>query len=97
MSRLRVGVVGVGHLGSHHVRAWAKIEGATLVGGFDPDPVARERAERELGLESFGTLEELADRVDVVSIAAPTPLDQLKSIASPRTAVRSVTGVTRPP
>jgi len=73
VSRLRVGVVGVGHLGSHHVRAWAKIEGATLVGGFDPDPVARERAERELGLESFGTLEELADRVDVVSIAAPTP------------------------
>lgn len=73
MSRLRVGVVGVGHLGSHHARAWAKIEGAALVGGFDPDPAARERAARELGLETFETLEELADRVDLGSIAAPTP------------------------
>ena len=73
MSRLRVGVVGVGHLGSHHARAWAKVEGAGLVGGFDPDPAARERAARELGLHAFETLETLADRVDAVSVAAPTP------------------------
>ncbi|HEY2924228.1 MAG TPA: Gfo/Idh/MocA family oxidoreductase [Candidatus Eisenbacteria bacterium] len=73
MSRLRVGVVGVGHLGSHHVRAWSRIEGADLVGGFDPDPAARERAERELTLTAYESLEALADRVDLVSIAAPTP------------------------
>jgi predicted dehydrogenase len=68
-----VGVVGVGHLGSHHVRAWSRIEGADLVGGFDPDPAARERAERELTLTAYESLEALADRVDLVSIAAPTP------------------------
>jgi len=73
VNRLRVGVVGVGHLGSHHARAWSRIEGADLIGGFDPDPAARERAGRELGLQAFETLEALADRVDVVSIAAPTP------------------------
>ena len=73
MNRLRVGVAGVGHLGSHHARAWSRIEGADLIGGFDPDPAARERAGRELGLQAFETLEALADRVDVVSIAAPTP------------------------
>jgi predicted dehydrogenase len=72
--RLRVGVVGVGHLGSHHARAWSRIRGAELVGGFDPDPAARERAKRELKLPAFETLEALADRVDLVSIAAPTPL-----------------------
>ncbi len=74
MIRLRVGVVGVGHLGSHHARAWSRIRGAELVGGFDPDPAARERAKRELKLPAFETLEALADRVDLVSIAAPTPL-----------------------
>jgi predicted dehydrogenase len=74
VSRLRVGVVGVGHLGSHHARAWSRIAGAELAGGFDPDPAARERAKRELKLPAFETLEALADRVDLVSIAAPTPL-----------------------
>jgi predicted dehydrogenase len=68
-----VGVVGVGHLGSHHARAWSRIEGAVLVGGFDPDPAVRERAARELNLTAYESLEALADRVDVVSIAAPTP------------------------
>jgi len=69
-----VGVVGVGHLGSHHARAWSRIEGAALVGAYDPDPAARERASGELGLTLFDTLEELTDGVDLVSIAAPTPL-----------------------
>lgn len=68
-----MGVVGVGHLGSHHARAWSRIPGTTLVGGFDPDPAARERAARELGLPSFDSFDSLAERVDLVSIAAPTP------------------------
>jgi predicted dehydrogenase len=73
VSAFRVGVVGVGHLGSHHARAWSKIEGASLVGAYDPDPVARERAASELGLRIFDSLDSLADSVDLVSIAAPTP------------------------
>ena len=73
MNRVRVGVVGVGHLGSHHARAWSRIEGADLAGGYDPDPAARARAERELGLSMKDSLEALIERVDAVSIAAPTP------------------------
>jgi predicted dehydrogenase len=68
-----VGVVGVGHLGSHHARAWSRITGVSLVGAFDVDSAARERAAREHGLQPFDTLEALADGVDLVSIAAPTP------------------------
>jgi predicted dehydrogenase len=66
-------VVGVGHLGHHHARAWSRIEGVSLVGGYDVDPATRERAARELDLPPFDTLEALADQVDLVSIAAPTP------------------------
>ena len=72
MSRLRAGVVGVGHLGSHHARAWSRVKDAVLIGGFDPDPTAKTRASRELKLPMVDTLEELLGRVDVVSIAAPT-------------------------
>jgi len=72
VSQVRVGVVGVGHLGTHHARAWSRIDGVTLAGAFDPDPAARERITGEFGLAFFDSLEELLDRVDLVSIAAPT-------------------------
>jgi len=68
-----VGVVGVGHLGSHHARAWSRIEGVQLQGAYDPDMAARDRASRELSLTPFDTLEALLEQVDLVSIAAPTP------------------------
>ena len=73
MTGVRVGVAGVGHLGTHHARAWSRIEGVTLAGGYDPDPAARERMAGDLGMTFFESLEELLDRVDLVSIAAPTP------------------------
>ena len=73
MSRVRVGVVGLGHLGTHHARAWSRIEGVEPVGGYDPDPGARERAARDLGLRPFDALDPLLEACDLVSIAAPTP------------------------
>ncbi len=74
MSAARVGVVGVGHLGAHHARAWARLEEARLVGVHDPSPEARERAERELGVAAYADLDRLLGEVDAVSIAAPTVL-----------------------
>ena len=73
MSKVRVGVVGLGHLGTHHARAWSKIEDVEPVGGYDPSPEARDRAQRDLGLRSFDELDPLLDACDLVSIAAPTP------------------------
>ncbi len=72
MNAVRVGVVGVGHLGTHHARAWSRIEGVTIAGGYDPDPAATERMAGESGMVFFDSLAELLDRVDLVSIAAPT-------------------------
>jgi predicted dehydrogenase len=73
VSRVRVGVIGLGHLGTHHARAWSRIEGVDRIGGYDPDPMARERAARDLGLDVFESLDPLLDSCDLVSIAAPTP------------------------
>ena len=72
MSR-RVGVVGLGHLGSHHARAWGRLGTVEVVGGYDPSAAASERAERDLGIPVFPSLEALLERTDLVSVATSTP------------------------
>jgi predicted dehydrogenase len=72
VSGARVGVVGYGHLGAHHARALQRIEGATLVGVFDPSPQARARAAAELSVPVFDRLEALLGSADAAAIAAPT-------------------------
>ncbi len=74
MSRLRVAVVGVGHLGQHHARIASSSEATELVAVVDP---AAERG-NEIA-EKFKTrwVPQLADilpGVDAVQIAAPTGL-----------------------
>ena len=74
MTGLRAGVAGIGHLGTHHARVWTHIEGVASVIGFDPDPVARDRAAASLPTLSLAdSYDELLERCDVVSVAAPTP------------------------
>ena len=69
---LRVAVVGVGHLGKHHARLLAGLEGARLVAVVD---TVRERATAAVAgtdAEALTDYRELFDRVDAVTVAAPT-------------------------
>ena len=71
---LRVGVVGVGTMGQHHVRIISQTSDVVLAGFYDPDPLrAQEICDRH-GCECFATLEELLDRSDAVTVAAPTSM-----------------------
>jgi predicted dehydrogenase len=72
MSRLRVGVIGVGHLGSLHARMLAGIPGAQLVGVMDTDRSRAGSVALESGAASFSTPSELLGSVEAVIIAAPT-------------------------
>ena len=73
--RLRVGVVGVGVMGSNHARVFADLAGVELVGVVDPDPVHRDFVSRTLGCSGYARLEDLLSAgVDAVTIAAPTHL-----------------------
>jgi hypothetical protein len=72
MTALRVAVIGVGHLGQHHARLLASMEGVCLAGVAD---VRRDRAEEIAARHStaaFTSASGLLGRADAVTIAAPT-------------------------
>src|SRR5438105_4962056 len=72
---LRVGVVGVGVMGSNHARVFAGLPGTELVGVADPDRKQAEFVARTLGCAAVADVRELLERdVDAVTIAAPTHL-----------------------
>jgi predicted dehydrogenase len=70
--RLRVGVVGVGHLGRHHARILASLPGAELVGVVDAREEQARAIAEPLGVPAFTDHQELLSRVDAVSVAVPT-------------------------
>ncbi len=77
-SPVRIGVVGVGHLGKHHARllqALAKAHGTCeLVGVADPTEAAREHAVATWGVPAYADHRELLGKVDAVSVVVPTRL-----------------------
>jgi predicted dehydrogenase len=72
---LRIGVIGVGIMGSNHARVLAGISGIQFVGIADPDPGQRQLVDRVLGIPTFEHFEGLLKLgLDAVTIAAPTHL-----------------------
>lgn len=73
MSRIPVGVVGVGALGRHHARHFAAMYGAELVGVHDADPTRADAVARDVGTRAFASLDDLLGAVQAVVVAVPTP------------------------
>jgi UDP-N-acetylglucosamine 3-dehydrogenase len=72
---LKVGVVGVGVMGSNHARVFSDMAVVELVGVADPDVKQREFVARTLGCADFADINGLLrEGVDAITIAAPTPL-----------------------
>ncbi len=74
MQEVRVGVVGVGYLGSLHAQKYAQMDGVKLTCVVDIDEEKRNFAAYSLGTEPFEDYREIVDKVDAVSIAVPTSL-----------------------
>jgi predicted dehydrogenase len=70
--KLRIGIIGVGHLGTHHVKMLLQIPSAELVGIFDVDGERMRALANEFGVQSFSSVESLLRDVHAVSIVAPT-------------------------
>jgi predicted dehydrogenase len=71
-SKVKVGVIGVGHLGSLHAKMFSSIQAAEFVGIYDTDVHKASSVAKEYKVRSFSTIDELCSGVDAVSIATPT-------------------------
>ena len=70
---LKIGVLGVGHLGKIHLKCIGMAtDHFQLAGCFDPDPEAALKAQETYQVPVFENMEELIDAVDVVDIVTPT-------------------------
>ena len=72
MTRMPVGVVGVGALGRHHARHFAALHGTDLVGIHDVDRARAEAVAQETGTRAFASLGDLLGAVQAVVVAVPT-------------------------
>lgn len=76
MNKIRTAVIGLGHLGSIHLKLINEIakerSEIELSGAFDTDPVKNSTASETYGIMAFGSVEEALGESDAVVIVTPT-------------------------
>ncbi len=72
MNKLKIGVIGTGHLGKLHIKMFKQIEKCELVGIYDSNENQLKHAVEEYDVKSFDNIEKLLNEIDAVSIAATT-------------------------
>jgi predicted dehydrogenase len=74
MDKLKVGVIGVGHLGSIHAKIYKESPNCQLVGLCDTNQESLNKVCSDLEVTGYANYRELFNKVDAVSIAVPTSL-----------------------
>jgi predicted dehydrogenase len=72
MTKIRVGVVGVGHIGREHARIYSQMPGVEFVGVCDLDAQVAHKVAQRHGVKSFPTVTALAEAIDAATVATPT-------------------------
>ena len=72
MKRVRVAVIGVGHLGKEHARVLAGLSDVELVGVVDVSPEQAQAVARRHNTQAFSEYWPLLNLVDAASIVVPT-------------------------
>ena len=72
-AKTRVGVIGAGGLGQHHVRIMGELPDAQLVGFFEARPERAAEIAGTLKAKAFPSVDALLSAVDAVTIVVPTP------------------------
>jgi predicted dehydrogenase len=69
----RIGVIGAGALGYHHIRILRDLPGAKLVGFHEARADRAAAVSTELGVRAYDSLERLLEEIDAATIVVPTP------------------------
>jgi len=69
---VNIGVIGIGHLGKHHARLLAEINGAHLIGISDVNEAAGREAAEKYNVPYFKNYRELASVASAVTVVVPT-------------------------
>jgi len=72
MTKVRVGVVGVGHIGREHARIYSHMPEVDFVGVYDVDGQVAQKVAQRHGVKAFTTAQALAEEVDAATISTPT-------------------------
>ncbi|PJZ71302.1 oxidoreductase [Leptospira perolatii] len=70
--RVKIGVIGTGHMGQYHVNVAKMLSDAVLVGIYDADKERAKQMAEKHKTSAFSSIEELLAKVDAVIVAAPT-------------------------
>ena len=70
--KISIGVIGVGHLGQHHVKHYSNMDNVNLLGVYDTDSVRAKKIATEHNTKYFKEANELMKKCDAISIVTPT-------------------------
>src|SRR5881392_1771973 len=68
-NKLRIGVVGVGHIGSNHARLYAEIPSAEFSAVFDVDGITNRTIATKFHATPAKSLDEFSGMIDAASVA----------------------------
>ena len=71
-NNFNIGIIGVGHLGKHHVKHLKTIKSSNLVGIFDLNHKQASIISNEYGVDNFKSQLNLIEKSDGISIVTPT-------------------------
>lgn len=71
-SKLRIGVLGAGHLGKIHIKCIQDSNAFKLIGFYDPDEQISAQVEKEYHVSCFRDIASLIQEVDIIDIVTPT-------------------------
>jgi len=69
---VRVGVIGIGYLGQHHVRIYSELENTELVAVVDAVEKRADSFAAKYGCEAYYDYRDIFNKVDALSIVTPT-------------------------
>ena len=70
--KIKIGVVGVGHLGQHHAKHYHFRDGTNLVGVYDTDSSRGEEIAKQYNTKFYNKLSDLMKICDGISVVTPT-------------------------